>query len=250
MASVVHDSRCKCCNSAFKERIHSLALQGFNPQQIYNYLQNITDQNERLIVQREDIKPSSIRRHLDNHFDRSAEEKIKTAEVEDRLEISRNNLQSGIQITIDKVNSISHLIDSSLIKMEKLDKDANIKGKDKYSLSIQYANSIKGLIESLNKLTSEMGEEATLDANFFNTEISIFADIVLATIRSCDNILGLEGQLEQIFAQEFRVQYGQYHAQQVQQINGEVPLRTTKKNAAASHSASANDFNSAGSKKI
>ena len=50
MASVIHDSRCKCCNSAFKERIHSLSLQGFNPQQIYNYLQNITDQNERLIV--------------------------------------------------------------------------------------------------------------------------------------------------------------------------------------------------------
>ena len=113
-----------------------------------------------------------------------------------------------------------------------------------------YHSSIKGLIESLNKLTSEMGEEATLDANFFNTEISIFADIVLATIRSCDNILGLEGQLEQVFSQEFRVQYGQYHAQQVQQINGEVPLRTTKKNAAASHSASANDFNSAGSRKI
>ena len=247
--STKHDTRCKCCNSVFKERIHSLSLQGFNPQQIYNYLQNITDPNEKLIVQQEDIKPSSIRRHLDNHFDRAAEEKIQVAEVEDRLEISRHNLQTGVQIVIDKVNAISHLIDTSLIKMEKLEKDGNIKSKDKYTISIQYANSIKGLVESLSKLTGEIGEEASLDANFFNTEISIFADIVLATIRSCDSQLGLDGQLEQIFAQEFKIQYGSYRAQQIDQINGDIPLRTTKKNAASSHAPSANDFNSVGSTK-
>ena len=47
--------------------------------------------------------------------------------------------------------------------------------------------------------------------------------------------------------QEFKIQYGSYRAQQIDQINGDIPLRTTKKNAASSHAPSANDFNSAGS---
>ena len=46
-----YDKRCKVCNSAFKSRIESLALQGMNPQQIYEYLQSIQDPNEKLIVQ-------------------------------------------------------------------------------------------------------------------------------------------------------------------------------------------------------
>lgn len=221
----VYDQRCKCCNSAFKDRIHNLSLQGLNPQQIYNYLQNLQDPNEKLIVQKEDIKPSSIRRHIDNHFDRQEISQIHEAEVEDRLEKSRKSLQDGTSIIIDKVNSLSHLIDISLIKMEKLETDATVKNKDKYTISVQYANSIKGLIESLSKLTGELSNESIIDVNFFTTEIAAFADIVIASIRTVDKQLGLEGKLEKVFAEEFRNNYTAYKQQQNQIMNGDAPKR-------------------------
>ena len=97
-----YDKRCKVCNSAFKSRIESLALQGMNPQQIYEYLQSIQDPNEKLIVQRENIAPSSIRRHLDNHFDRSEIGRIHDAEVDDKLKypliVKPGNLGSSVGI--------------------------------------------------------------------------------------------------------------------------------------------------------
>ena len=220
-----YDKRCKVCNSAFKSRIESLALQGMNPQQIYEYLQSIQDPNEKLIVQRENIAPSSIRRHLDNHFDRSEIGRIHDAEVDDKLKKSRKSLQDGTLIVIDKINSLSHLIDASLIKMEKLDSDSTIKNKDKYTISVQYANSIKGLIESLSKLTDGIQNDSIIDVNFFTTEISEFADIVIASIREVDKQLNLNGELEYLFGEEFQKRYTTYRKTQVAIMNGEAPKR-------------------------
>ena len=220
-----YDKRCKVCNSAFKSRIESLALQGMNPQQIYEYLQSIQDPNEKLIVQRENIAPSSIRRHLDNHFDRSEIGRIHDAEVDDKLKKSRKSLQDGTLIVIDKINSLSHLIDASLIKMEKLDSDSTIKNKDKYTISVQYANTIKGLIESLSKLTDSIQNDSIIDVNFFTTEISEFADIVIASIREVDKQLNLNGELEYLFGEEFQKRYTTYRKTQVAIMNGEAPKR-------------------------
>ena len=64
----IYSRQCKVCNSVFRNRIEELSLQGFNPQKIFSYLQAIQDPGEQKIVQKEQIKPSAIRRHLDNHF--------------------------------------------------------------------------------------------------------------------------------------------------------------------------------------
>lgn len=216
-------AQCKVCNSVFKGRIENLSLQGFNPQQIYDYLQTIQDPNEKAIVIREDIKPSAIRRHIDRHFAGDIVEKTKIAEVQDKIHQSRRNLQDGIAIAIDKINSMSYMVDSALLKLEEIEHDSSLSNKIKYQLTNQYMNTAKGLIESLSKLTGDLKDESTIDAQFFINEINNFGDIVLAAIRSCDKILKLGGELEQTFAIEFQQAFNDYRIKQMAQINAEIP---------------------------
>lgn len=216
-----YSKQCKCCNSVFRDRIESLSIEGFNPERIYQYLQSIQDKNEQEIVQRENIKPSSIRRHLDNHFQKDEVVKVKLAETHSKIEKSRNMLNNGVSIAIDKVNSLCHMIDVAMIQMEQVENDSTLTNRLKYQTTIQFMNTSKGLIESLAKLTGELKQEGTIDINFFTTEISVFVDIVLASIRAVDKAMTLEGQLEQQFSIEFQERWKDYREKQIAIINGE-----------------------------
>ena len=217
--------QCKVCNSVFRSRIEELSINGMNPNQIFNYLQSLQDANEHSIVVTEDIKPSSIRRHIDNHFQKDEAVKVKLAETHNKVEKSREMLNTGISIAIDKVNSLCHMIDVSLIKMEEIDNDETLNNKTKYQTTIAFMNTARGLIESLAKLTGELKQEGTIDINFFSNEISTFADIVLETIRAVDKQLDLKGQMESAFSIEFKKQWDDYKQLQTAMINGEAPLR-------------------------
>lgn len=224
--------QCKVCTSIFRNRIEELSLKGMNPQAIYDYLQSLQDPEEKDIVQKENIKPSSIRRHLDRHFKKEEVEKIKMAETHSRIEKSRQMLNDGVQIAIDKINSLCHMIDMSLIKLEEIETDATINSKNKYMLVNQYMNTSKGLIESLAKLTGDLKQEGTIDVNFFSNEITTFADIVLEAIRATDKSLKLNGEIENIFGREFQSRWNDYKQKQIAVINGEIaPSKPTLSNS-------------------
>ncbi|AEO93692.1 gp434 [Bacillus phage G] len=225
--TAVNVSQCKVCQSQFRNVIEQLHLNGLSPEKIFEYLSHLTDPNEKAVVQKENIKPSSIRRHLKNHFNSEEGSKIKIAETRARLTQSRNLYNEGVQITIDKVNTISHLIDSAMIRIEELDDHAN--KREKHSMTINYMNSIKGLVETLGKLTGELKQEGTIDINFFSNEIANFAEIVLQSIRSVDRQLGLNGQLEVTFAQEFGTQWKNFQDRQVRIVNGEIGMMDENK---------------------
>lgn len=214
-------AQCKVCNSVFCNRIEELAVQGLNPQRIYEYLQSLQDPDEKAIVVKEDIKPSSIRRHLDNHFKRDEAVKIKNADLSDRIEENKNKLQNGISIIVDKVNSLCFMIDNAIVKMEQVDNDDSLKNKDKYATTIAFMNTTRGLIESLAKLTGELKQEGTIDINFFSNEIGTFADIVLESIREVDKKLELDGKMEEEFAAEFQRKWNDYKQLQTAVINGD-----------------------------
>lgn len=218
--SVVNVSQCKVCQSQFRNLIEQLNLNGLSPEKIFEYLNNLTDPAQLAIVQKEGIKPSSIRRHLKNHFNSEEGAKIKLAETKAKLNQSRNLYNEGIQIAIDKVNTVSHLIESAMIRIEELDEHAN--KREKHSMTIQYMNSIRGLIETLGKLTGDLKQEGTIDINFFSNEIANFADIVLQTVRNIDKQQGMNGQLEIMFAQEFGNQWQNYQDRQQKIISGEL----------------------------
>lgn len=220
MSHVQHVSQCKVCNSHFRNLIEQLHLNGLSPEKIYEYLQGLTDPKEVAIVQQEDIKPSSIRRHLKRHFNSEEGAKIKLAETKARLQQSRNLYNEGIQIVIDKVNTVSHMIEVALINIQELDSHPN--NKERHSLTLQYMNTIRGLIETLGKLTGDLKQEGTIDINFFNNEITNFADIVLMSIRAVDRQLGLNGELEIAFAKEFSNQWKNYQERQRKIITGEL----------------------------
>lgn len=217
----IYSRQCKVCNSVFRNRIEELSLQGFNPQKIFTYLQAIQDPGEQKIVEKEQIKPSAIRRHLDNHFQKEEAVKVKLAETHSRIETSREMLQNGVSIAVDKINSLCHMVDVAMIKMEEVESDVTINNKLKYQLTVQFMNTAKGLIESLAKLTGELKQEGTIDINFFTTEISVFVDIVLATIRSVDKQMGLKGELETKFSLEFQERWKDYRQKQTAILNGE-----------------------------
>jgi hypothetical protein len=213
--------QCKVCNSVFRNRIEELSIQGLNPERIYQYLQSLQDPNEQQIVKQEDIKPSSIRRHIDNHFKRDEAVKIKNADLSDRIQENRSKLQNGVSIIIDKVNSLCFMIDNALVMMEQIENDDSLNSKSKYSNTIAFMNTTKGLIESLAKLTGELKQEGTIDINFFSNEISTFADIVLESIREVDKKLELNGQMEEEFAQEFQRKWNDFKQLQTAVINGD-----------------------------
>lgn len=221
----VHVKQCKVCRSVFRNRIEELSINGMNPNQIFKYLQSLQDPEEQEIVKVENINPSSIRRHIDNHFKKDEAVKVKLAETHNRIEKSRDMLNNGVSIAVDKVNSLCHMIDVALIKMEEIDSDESLNNKTKYQTTIAFMNTTKGLIESLAKLTGELKQEGTIDINFFTNEIATFADIVLETIRAVDKQLGLNGQMEVAFSNEFKKQWDDYKNVQTAIINGEAKPR-------------------------
>lgn len=224
MSNVTTVKQCKVCNSKNRSLIEQMHLNGLSAEKIFEYLNNLSDPEQQAAVALEQIKPSSIRRHLQRHFNPDEGAKVKLAETKARVEQSRSMLQQGVQITINKVNNLSHLIDVAMINLEEVE-HAQSNNKQKHQLTIQYMNTIKGLIESLAKLTGDLKQEGTIDINFFNNEITNFADIVLQTIRIIDRQMGLNGQLEFNFAQEFQRQWTGYQDRQIKIINGEIEQR-------------------------
>ena len=214
--------QCKVCNNKMRTLIESLHVKGFNPQKIFDYLHSLTDENEIEIVKMENIKPSAIRRHMANHFDQQENKIIETTVTQKRIEKARTAYQQGQEIMVNKVNAISMQIDIALAKMETLDNMSNESLGHK--LTIQYMNTIKGLVETLGKLTGDLKQEGTIDINFFSNEITKFAEIVILTIRQVDKNLDLGGKLELLFSQEFQKQWNDYIDVQQKKINKEIPL--------------------------
>lgn len=225
--SVKYVAQCKVCNSKFRNIIESLHNQGMSPQKIFDYLRSLTDPNEIEIVEKENINPSSIRRHMDRHFDVNDGAKIKVAETKNRIKQSRETYKQGVQIVVNKVNTISHLIDTAMIKLEEVDEFNNLQKQHQYT--IQYMNTIKGLIESLAKLTGDLKQEGTIDITFFSDEITRFAEIVLSTIREMDKTLNLQGMLEQSFSNEFKKQWDNYKLRQNKILDGELSTNDGQK---------------------
>lgn len=221
--SVLYEKRCKVCNSQFRNLIEELHIGGLSPEKIAEYLNNLSDPQQKLVVQSEDIRPSSIRRHIDRHFSVEEGAKIKLAETKNRLDKSRSAFEAGVQATIDKVGHLSHLIEVAMINIQEVETTAAT-NKNKHSQIISYMNTVKGLIESLAKLTGDLKQEGTIDINFFNDEITIFADIVLRTVRSIDSQLGLDGQLETAFSNEFESQWSTYQERREKIVSGELKV--------------------------
>lgn len=225
--SVTKISQCKVCNSRFRNIIENMHTKGTSPEKIYEYLQSLSGPEEKDIVISEDIKPSSIRRHMAKHFNVKDETNLKIAETKSKIIESRNAYNEGIQIAVDKVNTVSHMIETAMLKIEQVEELGN--PKEEHKLTIQYMNSIRGLIETLAKLTGELKQEGVIDVNFFSTEITKFADIVLSTIRTIDVQLGLNHQLEYAFAQEFSAQWKSYSDLQLAKITGQVDINEGNK---------------------
>lgn len=218
---VIYIRQCKVCNSKFRNVIEDLHNRGMSPEKIFDYLQNLTDPLEKSIVQSEDIKPSAIRRHMQNHFNPKDEAIRQIAETKSRIEKSRDDYKKGVQTIINNVGTLSHMVELALIRMEEV--DTLPKEKDKHSLTISYMSQIRGLIESLAKLTGDLKQEGTIDINFFSNEIQIFAEIVLQVIRQIDIDLGMDHKLEYAFAAEFKKQWDSYQLRQARILDGDLP---------------------------
>jgi ATP:corrinoid adenosyltransferase len=222
MGSNTYVKQCKTCNSKFRGVIEELHTQGMSPQKIYEYLQSLSDPDEQEIVKKENIKPSSIRRHMKNHFDPSDDIKIKTAETKERLKEVKDKYEQGTDIIIDEVNTISYMIERALVNIEEVEDMQSTK--EKHNLTIRYMNSVKGLINSLADLTGELQNQNRIDVNFFSNEITRFAEIVLSTIRQIDQELDMNGDLEFKFAQEFKKQWDSFQERQQKILDGELPV--------------------------
>lgn len=208
---VKYQKACHVCNSKHKAIIEELADRGFNPDKIYAHLQSMLDPKDKKIVMQEDLKPSTIRRHLQRHYSKEEEKTINVAEVKTKQRQSRENLNKGIKIEIDRVNTLAHLIQLCLLRLEEIEVENNPK---KHQHSIQYIGQLKGLIDEYSELAGNMKDEGTIDANFFKTEINTFAEIVLSTIRALDMKYQMDFQLEVDFSAEFKRQMVLYRQRQ------------------------------------
>lgn len=83
---------------------------------------------------------------------------------------------------------------------------------------------IKGLIDEFSKLTGELQVENTFDINFWNVQITEFANIVMQTIRHMDHQFQLNSKLEYAFGLEFQKQWQKYRSTQEKILNGELPM--------------------------
>lgn len=198
------EKRCKVCNSKHKGIIEELALKRFSPEKIFEYLKNLTDPYDKQIVKEEDLKPSSIRRHLQRHFDEKEDILIKSATTKAKVKKSRQDYQNGIKLNIDKANTLTHMIQIALANLEEVEALSDSK---KHQYTISYMSTIKGLIDELSKVSKNIVEETTIDSAFYSSQIDTFAKIVLSTIRSLDKQYSMNYQLEIAFSDEFKKQF-------------------------------------------
>ena len=196
--------QCKVCMSKHRGIVEALAIKKFSPEKIYEYLQSMQDPKDQKIVHEEKLKPSSIRRHLQRHFDAKDDLAIKDASVQARIKTSRKNYYDGRKINIDKANTIAHMIELALARMEELE---NLSDAKKHQYTIGYMGQIKGLVDELNKVSGAIKEEGNIDATFYQNQIDTFAKIVLSTIRALDQQFDMNYQLEVAFVDEFKKQY-------------------------------------------
>jgi len=196
--------QCKVCMSKHKAIVEELALKKFSPEKIYEYLQGLTDPHDVKIVQEENLKPSSIRRHLQKHFDSKDDMLVREANIKSKIKTSRKNYAEGRKINIDKANTIAHMIEIALARMEEVEELSDAK---KHQYTIGYLGQIKGLVDELNKVSSQIQEEGSIDSKFYSSQMDTFAKIVLATIRALDQQFQLNYHLEVAFSEEFKKQY-------------------------------------------
>ena len=222
--SQIKVSQCKVCNSKFRSTIEMLYSKNMSPNKIYEYLHSFKDPESIEIVEQEKLTPSGIKRHLMNHFDLVDASLIQDADVQQKIVSAREKYSEGRSTTINKVNVISLQIDTALAKMESIDTLFPPTDKTGHELYLKYMDAIRKLTESLAKLTGELKQEGTIDVNFFGTEITKFAEIVLLSIRRVDRELMLDGKLESMFAQQFSSLWEDYLTLQSKKINGEVDL--------------------------
>ncbi len=218
--------RCKVCNSKHKNIIEQLSCKGFTPDKIYKYLQELTDPMDRKIAKEENITPSSIRRHLQRHFDQRDDFLIKDAKIKSKVQKNRDDYQQGLKINIDKANTLSHMIELALTRLEEVEQLSDAK---KHQYTIGYMGQIKGLIDELNKVSGNIKQEGTIDSNFFKNEITTFAEIVLSTIRALDIQYKMNFELEIAFKEEFIKQYKLYTARQDLILSGKLSPKDGEK---------------------
>ena len=166
---------------------------------------------DKKIVSEENINPSSIRRHITKHFDQRDDFLIKDAKIKSKVQKNREDYQSGLKINIDKANTLSHMIELALTRLEEVEQLSEAK---KHQYTIGYMGQIKSLIDELNKVSGNIKEEGTIDSNFFRNEIRTFAEIVLSTIRALDMQYNMHFELEIAFTEEFKKQMALYNSRQ------------------------------------
>lgn len=224
---VKYEPKCKVCNSHFKTIIERMYNEGLNVRQIYEYLRNQKDPAERHIFEQEDLKEATLRRHLNKHYNIKAAAKVHLSATKSRIAQSRENFRTGVAMRVDAVSTLSHLIDIALINLEELDSFPD--GRQRHQLTINYMAQIKSLIDEFSKLTGELKQEGTLDVNFFSTQITDFAQIVLATVSKMDDKFNLNSKLTYAFGEEFRKQFLIYKETQRKMVSGELPLNHGEK---------------------
>lgn len=217
-----YEPKCKVCNSQFKTLIESLYDNNLNGRQILEALHSLKDQQSQIILSKEQLSEASINRHLEHHYSQKAKAALKTATHTDKLSQSRETFKNGIQTKVNTISTLSHLIDIALINMESLDSLPDVR--QKHQLTINYMSQIKGLIDEFSKLTGELQIENTFDINFWNVQITEFANIVIQTIRKMDYQFQLNNKLEYAFGVEFQKQWKQYKETQDKILNGELPV--------------------------
>lgn len=199
------------CQSQHKGLIEELALKNFTPEKIYEELHNLKDPKDIAIVDAEGIKPTSIRRHLQRHFNRTEDILVNDARIKSNITSARNKLKEGKKINIDKANTLSYLIDIALTHIEEVE---SMKDNKKHQYTIQYMGQIKSLIDELNKVSGAIKQEGTIDSNFYRTQIDTMAKIVLSTIRALDQQYNMNYELETAFAEEFKKQFALFKARE------------------------------------
>lgn len=219
--AVLYVKQCKVCNSKLRNLIEKLYVEAsLSPEKIHEYLYTIASPEEQEIAKVDNFSTMAIRRHLSKHFDVKTGVKIRQAETITRLEQSKKDFKDGVDSQINTVAHLNHLIESNMLRLQEV--EDTLEGKVKHEKIIQYTSTIKGLIESLAKLTGELKQEGNIDMNFFNDEISTFADIVLRSIRSIDFQLKLNGELEAAFATEFQNQWAAFNERRELIARGEM----------------------------
>ena len=222
-----YEKNCKVCNSYFKNIIEEMYNRGLTAKQIYEALFLSQNPQEIQILHNEGLTESIIKRHLDKHYNEKASTYIRSTKNKTKLQKAREDYKKGQQIKIDTIQTISHLIDVALIKMESLDDFPD--GRQAHQLTINYMSIIKNLIDEFSKLTGELKVENTIDINFWNVQITEFANIVIKTIRQMDEKFNLNSALAYEFGKEFQKQWKEYKNIQDQILNGELPVNYGEK---------------------